>query len=96
MLGNTCKTPCIIEVLIHYNMCSDPHPRLQYPAIQDAIEYLLKHELIRSSRTSEDISFVTTKKGQLHIKQLCNVPFPVEKTKWIGYDGKELDYCKEK
>lgn len=31
-----------------------------------------------------------TKKGESHISQLCNLPFPKELHQWIGHDGNAI------
>ncbi len=67
-------TPNDIEVLLHCYCCPSEHPRIDAPAVQEAITVFLELELI--TECSNANIYVTTDKGKAHVKQLCNLPLP--------------------
>lgn len=76
-------TPNEIEVLIHYYTSPGPPPRVEAPAVLDAIRRLRAHGLL-------DNGGRVTERGEAHVKQLCSLPFPVQ-VLWIGYDGNPIE-----
>ena len=71
-------TPIKLEILLHYFACSGPYPRSSAPAVQDAITYLITHDLLE--RCAEQ-PYDVTEKGAAYIKHLLSIPFPVKQ--WI-------------
>lgn len=79
-------TPNDIEVLIHIHVSPRIHPRIDAPAVMDAIDMLLKRKLIE--RVADTNSYMTTSRGDAHISQLCALPWP--QPAWLGADGKVI------
>ncbi len=75
-------TPNDIEILLHCYYSPEPHPRFNAPAVEEGLQMLLNLELIE--RFSGDI-FVTTERGKSHIRQLCDLPFPIKQR--VNYKG---------
>ncbi len=72
--------PSDIEVLLHYHVSPDPHPRIEAPAVADGIRRLKQLGLLEDRR--RDNVYTTTDKGRVHIEQLCTMPLPV--FKWVN------------
>lgn len=68
-------TPSDIEVLIHCHSFAEPHPRLEAPAVKEAICYFLKEDLIAPDNKKEHL-FWTTDRGKKLVKMLCETPLP--------------------
>lgn len=82
-------TPNTIEILLHYYVSPDPHPRIGAPAVNDDIQMLVSVGLISLLHGKV---YQTTDRGEAHIKQLCNLPFP--KRAWIGSNNEVIDIGK--
>ena len=78
-------TPNDIEILIHCHVCPAPHPRLNAPAVQGAINMLLANQLIEQDGDKQFNRWRTTARGAAHIAQLCAIPFPDQA--WIDVCG---------
>lgn len=76
-------TPNDIEVLIHYHVCPAPFPRIDAPAVIGAIKMLIENGLMVGAISNNSLG--TTDKGAAHVRQLCNLPFPVES--WADSQG---------
>jgi hypothetical protein len=83
-------SPNDIEVLLYYHRSRDPHERIDAPAVQDATDRFLEARLIipRNESLVPD-AYKLTEGGEMLVKQLCAVPFPV--LKWVA--GDELVGC---
>jgi len=79
-------SPNDIEVLLHCYYCTQEHPRFDAPAVKGAITMMVNEGLIYNEGKN---IYTTTKKGEAHIKQLCNLPFPREG--FLGFDGHEIE-----
>lgn len=80
-------TPNDIEVLIHCHVSPTPHPRLNAMAVSSAIASFMQNGLIE--RYDEADTYQTTERGQAHIRQLCNTPWPVNS--WSDEHGRIID-----
>ena len=74
-------TICDIETLFHYrtHIVTEPHPRLNAPAVQRAIETWITHGCLRP----ENGGYVTTPKARAYIGMLCDTPLPELQTSWV-------------
>lgn len=80
---------CIaIEVLIHCHVFPAPHPRGTTPTAMKAINYLLGSDLIKEDGSTEDGRYITTERGDVHIRHLKDLPFPV--AVWNNQNGDEI------
>lgn len=77
-------TPLAIEILLHFHVSPLPHPLSSYPAVAAEIESQLNNGLIEE----EKASYRTTERGNAHIRQLCNLPFPTQM--WADKDGNKI------
>lgn len=77
-------TPNGIEILIHCHVSQTPHPRSHARAVQEEIQGLLANGLIEPLENEPGV-YKTTKRGELHIEQLCSVPWPMRV--WMCADG---------
>lgn len=69
-------TPNDIEVLLHCHVCPNPHPRKGAPAVDEAIDMLLRRGMITHSVGGE--YYTTTEGGRMLVDALCNTPFPIK------------------
>lgn len=69
-------TPNEIEVLIHYYVSPEDHPRINSPAVKEALRRHIKAGLLTSD--SKEL----TERGRFMITMLCSTPLPVSKTEW--------------
>jgi len=80
------KTPNNIEVLLHCHCTNEVHPRIDAPAVIDALAFLYERELIIMPNRDSQI-YRTTKKGAFHVQALCNLPLPV--SQWVTPQGEQ-------
>lgn len=71
-------TPNDIEVLLHYHSSSELHPRLDAPAVQDAINMFEDNGILHKIPHSFGL-WHTTKRGEALVQMLCSTPYPTEK-----------------
>jgi hypothetical protein len=74
-------SPSNLELLLHCHYSPEQHPRLRAPAIQEGIDYLIGHGMIRHARGGDPEIYDTTEKGVAYIDYLMQVPFPEQH--WI-------------
>ena len=67
-------SPNNLEVLIHCHCSGSVHPRIDAPAVMDAIKILSAEGLIIQS----DRHYVTTDKGKFYLDHLLSIPFPIQ------------------
>jgi hypothetical protein len=67
-------TPNDINVLMHYHCAPEPHPRLGCIAVGEAIDRLLRLDLIY--QCGDDGRYRTTELGEKLVESLCNTPIP--------------------
>lgn len=63
-----------IELLIHCHVSAAVHPRIDAPAIQEGVAFLLRHDMIRE--TAEPQCYGSTLKGAFYLRHLMHTPFP--------------------
>lgn len=67
--------PSDIEVILHMHVSAYPHPRMDAPAVKDAIERFLLAGVIEHYRDSP-VLFRTTPKGVKWVEMITKTPFP--------------------
>lgn len=83
-------SPSDIEVLIHFHVCPDPHPRTDAPAVIEAVDTFLSAGLIeKRPGAGNEECYMTTSRGRAHIGQLCNTIWPQQA--WIDQTGKIIE-----
>lgn len=71
------KTPLSasnIEVLLHYYMNTDEHPRYRAPAVKQAVEMFIGCGMLEPS--TGPALWQTTEKGSAMVRALCRTPEP--------------------
>lgn len=81
------STPNDIEVLLHYYVSPDPHPRAHAPAVQETTKQFLKQGVIQLCADGLG-GYSVTPRGEAWVKALCAVPAP--RRGWISADGTVL------
>ena len=76
-------TPNDIDVLLHYHICPQPHPRVETIAVQDSIEAFMESDILKSSAKID--CFETTERGAALVRILCNTPYPTYR--WVDKNG---------
>lgn len=74
MKGNVIFSPNNIDVLLHFHVSDEPHPRREAPAVQDAIAWFLDIGVI--AHGEHPYCYRTTDLGKAWVESLCNVPIP--------------------
>ena len=62
-------TPNDLDVLIHYATLLGPHPRVEAPAVQDAITRFIEDGIM--------IDYKITEKGNAWLRLILSTPYPV-------------------
>lgn len=96
----TIITPNHLELLIHYHLVTNDHPRLDTPAVREAVQEFVVDGIFEkiSDLTLERIrapSYRLTEKGIAWLSMLLDTPYPVEKTIWFDQKGKPINTKKE-
>ncbi len=92
-------SPLDIEVLLHYHSMDGHHPRVPAPAVENAIQKLLSHDILRirpmppSPAGSAPFMpyYTTTPRGAALVNVLCNTPYPEERTVFVDQNGKVIE-----
>lgn len=71
-------TPNEINVLLHYHVCPEQHPRANSPAVVDATQKFLIDGIFDSTGSGR---ITTTDKGKAFVQMLCETPYP--KLVWV-------------
>lgn len=73
-----CFTPNDLEVLLHYHIECVPHPRLQVPAVEQAVKMWVKEGMLERSRMIDptDSGYATTRKAHVWLMHLLSEPLP--------------------
>lgn len=79
-------TPNEIEVLLHCYTSLSVHPRIQAPAVKEAISMFLGCDILIKASGVE--WYTTTGRGEALVKVLCNTKFPTEA--WVDENGKVI------
>ena len=80
-------TPNDIEVLLHCHVSPESHPRKDAPAVAQALKMLYANDLIMPDVKGGPGCFNTTERGQKHIQQLCELPWPTKRVLWVNNYG---------
>lgn len=78
------KTPSDIEILIHYYVSPEPHPREDAPAVTATIQMYLRDGIFEIN-TLCDSGYNVTEKGAIWLHILRNIPYP--KQVWTDKEG---------
>ena len=79
-------SPSDIEVLIHCHVCPRPHPRIDAPAVRDAINRFCDHGIIIYT---DENTYTTTDRGKAWLQMILNTPFPTRA--WVDKNGEVID-----
>ncbi len=87
-------TPNNIDVLLHYYRYqggdSDPHPHIDYPAVQDTIKEFVALEVLKVVKSEKHLwGHQMPHKGNAWVKVLCNVSCP--RVLYVDENGKIVD-----
>lgn len=75
-----------IEVLLHCHTRPIVHPRIDEPAVKEALISLSVNGLIEQRGNDY---YETTDKGMAHVEQICGLPWPTQA--WIGENGNIIE-----
>jgi len=81
-------TPNALEILIHYFVCPDPHPRFHAPAVKEAISHFLEEGILESNDSLDLGTYSLTDKGGAWLTIILQTPYP--KQVWIDQDNKMI------
>ena len=83
-------TPSDIEILIHYHVCPDPHPRIEdAPGIQETIDDFVELGILEPKGVgSRGILYGTTEKGNALVMLLCKTEMPQHA--WVDKYGEVI------
>lgn len=76
-------TPSDIEILIHYHVSQEVHPRIHAPAIQESIDRFIAWGIL------EPDTHKTTEKGHALIATLCNTEMP--RQAWVDSNNNLIE-----
>jgi len=88
-------SPAEIEVLLHCYYSPEKHPRIDTPCVRACLANLELCGLIEKQVYKSEIDITnlsthkTTKRGEAHINQLCNLPLP--KLVWADHNGRIIE-----
>ena len=82
-------TPSDIEVLLHFYMFPEAHPRWKAPAVVSAIHYFIGEKMLVEDLKSpgERRVYHVTERGGKFIEMLCETPIP--ELEWIDPRSKK-------
>jgi hypothetical protein len=66
-------TPSDIEVLLHFNISNEPHPRETAPAVAHTIHWFINVNVIVAKGGG---MFDLTERGRKLLQMLCDTPLP--------------------
>jgi len=69
-------TPNDIEVLLHYHVSQSVHPRINAPAVKDAIQKWVSEGILIQDMETE--IYRTSYRGSVLVKMLCDTPMPIK------------------
>lgn len=78
-----------IEVLLHYYVSDEPHPKKDTELVKNSLKYFYYEGCIVNSVFGKEGSLVTTEKGKALVKILCATPMPVQV--WVDAAGKVIE-----
>lgn len=78
------RTPSDIEILIHYFVCPEPHPRVHASAVKGTIAMYLNSDILEEDTVFES-GYKVTEKGHAWLQMILAVPYPIQR--WTDRDG---------
>jgi hypothetical protein len=82
------ESPINIEFLLHCHVFSEEFPRINAPAVQNAINKFLMLGVIESRDDEHGETYKTTDLGAAWVTALCNVPMPTKR--YVDEQGRVL------
>jgi hypothetical protein len=73
-------SPSDIEVILHYNVSSLPHPRFDAAAVHEAVVKFISAGLMTINQSSGS-GYAVTQRGQAFVHMLCSTPYP--ESAWV-------------
>jgi len=71
-------TPNHLDVFLHYYCKPTQHPRYHAPAVQEALAFFVRNEMLSYERRGDaDIEYSATEKGVFWLEHLLSIPMPV-------------------
>ena len=83
--------PSDIETILHFYYSPEPHPRLEAPAIKNAIAGFERDGLLEPTPYQRDGNYHITDKGKAWVEMICATPYPEQV--WRNPTTKEV--CNE-
>lgn len=83
-------TPLQIEMLLHYHCsCKTDYNNGDFnvPAVQEAIDWFLKVEVLKRRERTSRFTFELTLRGKVYVERLINTPLPEYETQHIIVTG---------
>ncbi len=81
-------TPNDLDVLLHCYVSPSPHPRIEAPAVKQSLDMWQDAGCL--TYNSAEACYQCTERGNLHVKQLLNIPLPALQELWVDYKGDVL------
>lgn len=79
-------SPFNIEILLHYHVSPEPHPRIELESVRHFTDELVKLGVIVHKQSPN--SYITTDLGRSWVEALCNVELP--RQAYVDGNGKVL------
>jgi len=65
-------TPNELEILIHYYICSEKHPRFDAPAVREAIDMFIGLDVLKRVTNQ----YYLTRRGKVWLRMILETPCP--------------------
>lgn len=79
-------TPNEIEVLLHYHVSPEPHPRIGYGAVTEAVHRFARNGIL--SKVEGD-RYTLTDRGKAWLQEILSVPYP--RQAWVNSTGEVIE-----
>lgn len=76
---NRLWTPVQIEVLIHYYVFAEPHPRFNTPSVLKSIDMWVQEGCLTECSRDDTSTFKTTSKGAAMVARWCKTELPTQR-----------------
>ena len=87
------RSPNNIDVLLHCHTRVCPHPKIDAPAVAEALEMFERLGVIK--KTSEPGRYKTTPLGKAWVEDLCSVCMPTKETAYYNKHGEKILVARE-
>jgi hypothetical protein len=76
-------TPNDIDVLLHYYVSPEPHPRHNSPAVQSTVDTFIEDGILEEVNNEHHVTYKirTTDRGRKFVEMICETPYPEKR--WI-------------